>query len=83
MQRNPQGFILSTKCLCVLFVFLCLLPESTLIKMLESMDLLGVSTQHLNRQVNRVMTRLLAAEGMSHNDFQKRALFSVTTPQNA
>ena len=41
------------------FVILCLLPESTLIKMLESTDLLGVSTQHLNRQVNRVMTRSL------------------------
>jgi hypothetical protein len=26
---------------------------------------------------------LLAAEGMSHNDSQKRALFSGTTPQNA
>jgi len=29
------------------------------------------------------MTRSFAAEGMSHNDYQKRALFSVTTPQNA
>jgi hypothetical protein len=41
------------------FVLPCLLPESTPNKMLESMDLLRVSTQHLYRQVNRVMTRSL------------------------
>ena len=32
----------------------------------------------LNRQLNRVMTRLLAAEGMSHNDFQKRTFLHLT-----
>lgn len=45
--------------------------------MLESMDLLEVSPQTVYASVHAVMTLLLAAEGMSHNDYQKRELFSV------
>ena len=45
--------------------------------MLESMDLLEVSPQTIVASVHAVMTLLLAAEGMSHNDCQKRELFSV------
>jgi hypothetical protein len=59
IETNPQGCILSTKCLCVLLRSSLLIAIATPNKMLESMDLLRVSTQHLNRQVNRVMTRFL------------------------
>ena len=78
MRCNPQDFILSIKCRVVL------VRCTSLIALIYSKQNVGEYGLIGSVPSNRCRTSscgydslLLAAEGMSHNDYQKRELFSV------
>ena len=81
IETNPQGCILSTKCLCVLLRS-SLLTAVDLLCVHLGLDLLRVSTQHLNRQVNRVMTRFLLRRICLITTVKSGSYFLITIPQN-
>jgi hypothetical protein len=81
IETNPQGFILSTKCFCILLCYslltaLCQCPKTNYKGLTES-----IYSNSL-RIGSCGYDSLLAAEGMSHNDSQKRILSRLTQSIN-